>query len=264
MNTVCHMTEPCLLLAKLQSVSWLVLFAVQRCLTLDSTQSSAVGTCCTFNHNGQLLVVGCSDGVVRIFDLRRSDCIDSWMAHQGEALAIQLTADFTVCYTLGSDGKASCSSVYLTGCCRKQSPSLEIDSCAARQEVCHILVNPGSLTLLPILSQMNPVHALPSWLFMVHFNIIFPFMRRSCKWPLFKIFPSTTHHAFFFSPCMPHVLPMSSPLIWWLVIFCEQLWSQSSHYVIFSICLLLFPSQAQISSPALYSWTTSACVPLLV
>lgn len=52
-------------------------------------------------------MTGCSDGVVRIFDLRRSECIDSWTAHQGETLAIQLTADFTACYTLGSDGKAS-------------------------------------------------------------------------------------------------------------------------------------------------------------
>lgn len=79
----------------------------QRSLTLDGAQSPTVATCCTFNHNGQLLVTGCNDGIVRIFDLRRSDCIDSWTAHQGETLAIQLTADFTVCYTLGSDGKAS-------------------------------------------------------------------------------------------------------------------------------------------------------------
>jgi len=126
-----------------------VLFAVQRSLTLGCTQSSAVGTCCTFNHNGQLLFVGCSDGVVRIFDLRRSDHIDSWMAHQGEALAIQLTSDFTVCYTLGSDGKASCLSVDLTAAaaaavtsCRKQSPSLETYSSAARQAICNILLNP--------------------------------------------------------------------------------------------------------------------------
>ncbi|PSN38125.1 WD repeat-containing protein 91 [Blattella germanica] len=57
---------------------------LERSLALDSTQNFAVATCCTFNHNGQLLVAGCSDGSVRIFDLRRSDCIDSWMAHQGE------------------------------------------------------------------------------------------------------------------------------------------------------------------------------------
>lgn len=85
---------------------------------LDSTRPSTVASCCTFNHNGQLLVAGCSDGIVRIFDLRRSDCIDSWTAHQGETLTIQLTADFTACYSLGSDGKASdCSTAsQLTGC----------------------------------------------------------------------------------------------------------------------------------------------------
>ncbi|GFG39308.1 hypothetical protein Cfor_02233 [Coptotermes formosanus] len=103
----------CSVAAANQSAGKLLLFDIktkklERSLTLGCTQSSTVGSCCTFNHNGQLLVVGCSDGIVRIFDLRRSDCIDSWTAHQGETLAIQLTADFTVCYTLGSDGKASC------------------------------------------------------------------------------------------------------------------------------------------------------------
>nr|CAD7444336.1 unnamed protein product [Timema bartmani] len=48
---------------------------------------------------------GCSDGSVRIFDLRRSDCIDSWSAHQGNVLSIKLTDDFTSCYTLGQDTK---------------------------------------------------------------------------------------------------------------------------------------------------------------
>lgn len=78
---------------------------LERFLSLDSSQNFAVATCCTFNHNGQLLVAGCSDGIIRIFDLRRSDCIDSWTAHHGETLAIQLTTDFTSCYTLGQDGK---------------------------------------------------------------------------------------------------------------------------------------------------------------
>jgi FOG: WD40 repeat len=80
-------------------------FELQNTLSLGSSQNIAVATCCTFNHNGQLLVAGCSDGVIRIFDLRRSDCIDSWTAHQGETLDIQLTADFTNCCTLGQDGK---------------------------------------------------------------------------------------------------------------------------------------------------------------
>ncbi|KDR22699.1 WD repeat-containing protein 91 [Zootermopsis nevadensis] len=93
-----------------QTVGKLLLFDIktkklERALTLDSNQVGAVASCCTFNHNGQLLLAGCSDGSVRIFDLRRSDCIDSWTAHQGETLAIQLTADFTSCYSLGSDGK---------------------------------------------------------------------------------------------------------------------------------------------------------------
>nr|CAD7405096.1 unnamed protein product [Timema cristinae] len=76
---------------------------LERSLFLNT--GAAMANCCAFNHNGQLLVAGCSDGSVRIFDLRRSDCIDSWSAHQGNVLSIKLTDDFTSCYTLGQDTK---------------------------------------------------------------------------------------------------------------------------------------------------------------
>ncbi|XP_049957291.1 WD repeat-containing protein 91 [Schistocerca serialis cubense] len=61
----------------------------------------------TFNHNGQLLIAGCNDGSVRIYDVRSSDCIDVWPAHQGAIESIEMTADFTACYTMGRDGKLS-------------------------------------------------------------------------------------------------------------------------------------------------------------
>ncbi|XP_023724016.1 WD repeat-containing protein 91 isoform X2 [Cryptotermes secundus] len=113
MTICCSPVEPtfiCSVAPPVQASGKLLLFDIktkklEMSLTLDCAQSATVATCCTFNHNGQLLVTGCNDGVVRIFDLRRSECIDSWTAHQGETLAIQLTADFTACYTLGSDGK---------------------------------------------------------------------------------------------------------------------------------------------------------------
>nr|CAD7434509.1 unnamed protein product [Timema monikensis] len=76
---------------------------LERSLFLNT--GAVMANCCAFNHNGQLLVAGCSDGSVRIFDLRRSDCIDSWSAHQGNVLSIKLTDDFTSCYTLGQDTK---------------------------------------------------------------------------------------------------------------------------------------------------------------
>ena len=39
-------------------------------------------------------------------------------------------------------------------------------------------------TPAPILSQRNPAHASPSHFLKFHFNIILPYMPRSCKWSL--------------------------------------------------------------------------------
>ncbi|XP_059482085.1 WD repeat-containing protein 91 [Neocloeon triangulifer] len=79
---------------------------LERSLSLigDSSRSVLVG-CCTYNHNGQLLVAGATDGVVRIFDIRKGECVDSWLAHDGSVLSLQLSYDFTSCFTLGQDGK---------------------------------------------------------------------------------------------------------------------------------------------------------------
>jgi WD40 repeat protein len=68
--------------------------------------------CCTYNHNGQLLVAGATDGVVRVFDIRKGECVDSWLAHEGSVLSLQLSADFTSCFTLGQDGKVSLEEIF--------------------------------------------------------------------------------------------------------------------------------------------------------
>lgn len=76
---------------------------LERSLPID--ENNVVANFVTFNHNGQLLIAGCNDGSVRIYDIRRSDCIDVWPAHQGPVESIELTSDFTSCYTLGHDNK---------------------------------------------------------------------------------------------------------------------------------------------------------------
>jgi len=62
------------------------------------------------------------------------------------------------------------------------SPSLEANSSSASQETPYFLWNLkiydrfyNSVPLAPTLSQINPVHSVPSYLFTTHFNIILPY-----------------------------------------------------------------------------------------
>lgn len=82
-------------------------FILQRTLSLGPGPQTLYATCCAYNHNGQLLVVGCSDGTVRTVDLRHSEVIDCWSGHQGAVTALQLTPDQNYCYSLGQDNKVS-------------------------------------------------------------------------------------------------------------------------------------------------------------
>jgi hypothetical protein len=59
------------------------------------------------------------------------------------------------------------------------SPSWEAANCAATQELPSILWNPKvhvhtSPPLVPILSQIDPVHIIPSYLSKIYFNIVHP------------------------------------------------------------------------------------------
>jgi hypothetical protein len=59
------------------------------------------------------------------------------------------------------------------------SPSWEAANCAATQEIPNILRNSKfhkSPPLVPILSQINPVHTTPSYLSMTHFDVIHHFL----------------------------------------------------------------------------------------
>lgn len=61
--------------------------------------------CGVFNHNGSLLIVGCSDGTVRIIDVRNGDVLEIRIAHEGPIVAIDITQDHNSFYTMGADHK---------------------------------------------------------------------------------------------------------------------------------------------------------------
>ena len=64
-----------------------------------------VFTSCRFNHNSQMITTGASDGKIRIFDLRRRDCISSWNVSNEAILTIQPSSDDTSCYVMSANGE---------------------------------------------------------------------------------------------------------------------------------------------------------------
>ncbi|XP_053407705.1 WD repeat-containing protein 91-like [Mercenaria mercenaria] len=70
---------------------------------------------CSFNHNGQLLITGGADGVIRLFDVSQQRCISHWQAHDGDIRNVLYSADYNSCYSLGNDGKMTEWSMHRTG-----------------------------------------------------------------------------------------------------------------------------------------------------
>ncbi|KAB1276243.1 WD repeat-containing protein 91 [Camelus dromedarius] len=61
--------------------------------------------CTAFNHNGNLLVTGAADGVIRLFDMQQHECAMSWKAHCGEVCSVEFSYDENAVYSVGEDGK---------------------------------------------------------------------------------------------------------------------------------------------------------------
>ncbi|XP_066489856.1 WD repeat-containing protein 91 [Tiliqua scincoides] len=61
--------------------------------------------CTAFNHNGNLLVTGAADGIIRLFDMQQHECAMSWKAHDGEVYSVEFSYDENTVYSIGEDGK---------------------------------------------------------------------------------------------------------------------------------------------------------------
>ncbi len=73
-------------------------------------------TSCAFNHNSQMVIAAGTDSKVRIFDLRKKDCLSSWSVDSERPIAsLALSADETEVYTLTNDGRFSAWSLYQRG-----------------------------------------------------------------------------------------------------------------------------------------------------
>ncbi|XP_028274183.1 WD repeat-containing protein 91 isoform X2 [Parambassis ranga] len=61
--------------------------------------------CTAFNHNGNLLVTGAADGIIRLFDMQRYESAMSWRAHDGEVYSVEFSYDENTVFSVGEDGK---------------------------------------------------------------------------------------------------------------------------------------------------------------
>jgi hypothetical protein len=151
------------------------------------------------------------------------------------------------------------------------SPSWEATNRSATQEFPNIYLTPKvhfrvhkSPPLVPILSQMNPVHTTSSYLSKFHFNLSSYLHLRLPSGLFPSDYPTKILYAFFF-PMRATALPISSSSTWlfWLYLV-KSIVYEAPPYAVFSNFILFYPSSVHIFSSAPCSQTPSVYVPPLM
>ena len=58
---------------------------------------------CSLNHNGNMLITGCADGFVRMYDVRSGQSIMAWQAHRNQCTSVKLSVDEMSLVSTGLD-----------------------------------------------------------------------------------------------------------------------------------------------------------------
>jgi WD40 repeat protein len=90
---------------------------------LPVQSKSSVPCSFNFNHNTTLLVVGCEDGMVQIFDVRSNKFIMGWQAHKHRICGTKFSQDETTVFSSSTDGKLMRWNAHHLGAPIAQSPA---------------------------------------------------------------------------------------------------------------------------------------------